>query len=190
VSVRDGAIYDSMPATPTCTATDDVSGVDSCAVVVTALAGAGDYGFTATARDKAGNTATMSGRYHVNLYKFSGFLQPINDPSIQPGAPTSVVKTGSTLPVKFQLRDAQGNLIQARTAPQWLTPVKGGLTTASVNESTGSDPGTADGTFRWDATAQQYIYNWQTKGLAANYTYRIGVRLDDGQTFSVTVGLK
>jgi hypothetical protein len=191
VSVQNGAIYNGTPATPTCTATDDVSGVDSCTVVVNPLATVGDYAFTATARDKAGNTATLSGRYHVNLYRFSGFLQPINDPSIQPGAPISVVKTGSTLPVKFQLRDAQGNLVQARTAPQWLTPVRGGLITASVNESTGSDPGTTDGTFRWDATAQQYIYNWQTKGAPSpNYVYKIGVRLDDGQTFFVTVGLK
>ena len=190
VSVQDGAIYNGQPATPTCTAGDDVSGVSSCAVVVSALPATGDYTFTATARDRAGNTATVSGRYHVNLYKFSGFLQPINDPSIQPGAPTSVVKAGSTLPVKFQLRDGAGNLIQARTAPQWLVPVRGGLTTAAVNESTGADPGTADGTFRWDATAQQYIYNWQTKGLLASYTYKIGVRLDDGQAFFVTIGLK
>ncbi|MGW6930873.1 PxKF domain-containing protein [Lentzea sp. NPDC054927] len=47
-----------------------------------------------------------------------------------------------------------------------------------------------DGTFRWDATAQQYIYNWQTKGPTAGYTYRIGARLEDGQVHFVTVGLR
>jgi hypothetical protein len=197
-SVKDGAVYTAMPVDPSCVAEDSdptavggtVSGVDSCTVVVTAGAAAGDYSFVATAKDKAGNTSTLSGKYQVNLYKFSGFLQPINDPSIQPGAAMSTVKTGSTLPVKFQLRDAAGKLIQAKSTPQWLTPVRGGATTAPVNETAGTDVATTDGFFRWDAVAQQYIYNWQTKGLIANSTYKIGVRFDDGQTFYVSVGLR
>ncbi|HVK20953.1 MAG TPA: PxKF domain-containing protein, partial [Actinokineospora sp.] len=188
-SVADGAVYNAPP-TATCTATDAVSGVDSCTVQVTALPDAGAYAFTATATDNAGNTTTRTGQFRVHLYKFGGFLQPINDPTIMPGSATSVFKTGSTVPVKFQLRTASGALMQARTAPQWLTPVKGSLTTAPVNEVAAADTATTDGTFRWDATAQQYIYNWQTKGLAANYTYRISVRLDDGQVLSVVVGLK
>ncbi|WP_436496776.1 PxKF domain-containing protein [Actinokineospora sp. HUAS TT18] len=188
MSVADGAVY-SAPPTATCTATDAVSGVDSCTVQITAL-DAGSYAFTATARDNAGNTTTASGRFRVHLYKFGGFLQPINDPTIMPGSATSVFKTGSTVPVKFQLRNPAGALVQARTAPQWLTPVKGSLTTAPVNESAPADTATTDGTFRWDATAQQYIYNWQTKGLTPNYTYRISARLDDGQVLSVVVGLK
>ena len=36
----------------------------------------------------------------------------------------------------------------------------------------------------------QYIYNWSTKGLAAGFYYRIGVRLDDGATYTVNIGLK
>ncbi|HEY3261103.1 MAG TPA: PxKF domain-containing protein, partial [Pseudonocardiaceae bacterium] len=186
VSVAGGAVYDFVAPAPTCTAADDVSGVDSCVVQITALASPGDYAFVATARDRAGNTTTRSGNYHVNLYRFGGLLQPINDPRIQPGAATSVFKTGSTVPVKFQLRDAGGNLVQARSMPVWLAPVRGGLTTAAVNETTITDPGTPDGMFRWDATAQQYIYNWQTKGLTAGYYYKIGVRLDDGQLLYVT----
>lgn len=75
-------------------------------------------------------------------------------------------------------------------APQWLVPVRGGLLTSSVNETVSSDTATTDGAFRWDATAQQYIYNWQTKGLAAGYAYRIGVKPDDGQVHHVTMGLR
>ena len=189
-SVADGAVYTATPPPATCVATDLVSGVDSCAVQVVALADKGAYSFTATAKDHAGNVTTRSGGYQVNLYRFSGFQQPINDPSILPGSATSIFKTGSTVPVKFQLRDATGALVQARTAPQWLVPARGSLTTSAVNEGSAADAGTTDGTFRWDATSQQYIYNWQTKGLTANYNYRIGVRLDDGQVISVVVGLK
>ncbi|SDJ12653.1 hypothetical protein SAMN05192558_110123 [Actinokineospora alba] len=188
-SVADGAVYrDSAPA-PTCAATDAVSGVESCTVVVT-LVDAGTYAFTATAKDNAGNATTLSGRYRVHLYRFGGFLQPINDPSILAGSATSIFKTGSTVPVKFQLRNTAGAFVQAPAAPQWLAPVKGSLTTASVNEIATSDPAGTEGAFRWDATAQQYIYNWQTKGLTANHTYRLSVRLDDGQVLSVVVGLK
>ncbi len=43
-------------------------------------------------------------------------------------------------------------------------------------------------TYRYDATAQQYIYNWKT-GTGGSY-WRIGVRLDDGQTYFVNVGLR
>lgn len=153
--------------------------------MVTAQADPGAWAFTATAKDKAGNTSTRSGRYQVQLYEFGGYLQPINA-----SGPTSVFKAGSTVPVKFQLRDAAGNPVASRTAPQWLVPVRGGLLTSSVNETVSSDTATSDGTFRWDATAQQYIYNWQTKGLAGGYAYRIGARLEDGQVLYVTVGLR
>ena len=33
-------------------------------------------------------------------------------------------------------------------------------------------------------------YNWNTKGLKAGFTYRIGPRLDDGTTQYVYVGLR
>ncbi|HEX6354452.1 OmpL47-type beta-barrel domain-containing protein [Actinophytocola sp.] len=190
VSVADRAVYDETAPAPTCSATDDVSGVDSCAVTVTTVA-VGEYSFVATARDKAGNSVSKSGRYRVNLYRFGGFTQPINDPGIQPGSTTSVFKAGSTVPVKFQLRNLAGAVVAARSsAPQFLTPVKAGATTAPVNETTTTESSTVDGAFRWDPAAGQYIYNWQTKGLTAGYYYRIGVRLDDGQTFFVSVGLK
>ncbi|MEJ2852369.1 MULTISPECIES: OmpL47-type beta-barrel domain-containing protein [unclassified Saccharothrix] len=185
LSPTDGAIYEFTAPTPTCTASDAVSGPDTCTVTTTPL-GEGTHTFTATARDQAGNTATRTGRYQLRLYRFSGYLQPINDPA----TPVSVFKTGSTVPVKFHLRDAAGTPIQALSAPTWLTPVRGGATTSQVNESAFTDQTTTDGTFRWDPTARQYVYNWQTKGLAAGYHYKIGVKLDDGQLKYVTVGLK
>jgi hypothetical protein len=90
------------------------------------------------------------------------------------------------VPVKFQLRKADGSIVPAAAAPVWLTPLKGAAMSMPVGETSttaGSDSGT---TYRNDAG--QYIYNWKTDG--SGYYYRIGVRLDDGQTYYVTIGLR
>ncbi len=54
---------------------------------------------------------------------------------------------------------------------------------AAVNVS--ADSGS---TFRYDATAQQYIYNWKTPA-GGNY-WQIGVKLADGQIHYVNIGLR
>src|SRR5262249_36915031 len=57
--------------------------------------------FTLTATDIAGNTGTQSATFNV-LYGFDGFLPPV------PNDSSGVFKLGSTVPVKFQLTDANG----------------------------------------------------------------------------------
>ena len=195
--VANGGIY-TLGAVPTasCSATDALSGLDgSCSLQVTGgLAnGVGTYTFTATARDKAGNVETVTGSYHVVYSVQQGtafFLQPINDTAHETGLTTSVFKAGSTVPVKFQLKDANGRVVQANNLPQWLTPAKGSATTSPVDETVYGDPATTGSTYRWDATSQQYIYNWGTARNQAGYYWRIGVQLDDGQTYSVNIGLR
>jgi hypothetical protein len=173
----------------TCTATDNVSGLASCTVKVTGgnANGVGSFAYTATATDKAGNTSTVSGTFSV-VYRFGGFLQPINDTAHDIGSSTSIFKAGSTVPVKFQLLRKDGTVVQAASAPEWLTPVKGSSTSAPVDESVYTDPTDSGTTYRYDASGQQYIYNWKS-GSGGNY-WRIGVRLDDGQTYFVNIGLR
>jgi hypothetical protein len=195
--VAAGGVY-TLGAVPAagCTATDATSGLDSngCKVTVTGgLAnGVGTYNFTATATDKAGNTTTVTGSYTV-IYNVASnvafWLQPINDTAHTTSTTTSVFKAGSTVPAKFQLKDATGKIVQANSAPVWLTPVKGSATTAPVDESLYSDPADSGTTFRWDATAQQYIYNWGTP-KTPGYYWRIGVKLDDNTTQYVNIGLR
>ena len=186
-----GATY-TLGAVPaaTCTATDSVSGLASCAVKVTGgnSNGTGTFTWTATATDKAGNTTTITGSYKV-IYRFDGFLQPINDTAHQVGTSTSIFKAGSTVPVKLQLMKADGTVVQAATAPEWLTPVKGSATTAPVDESVYSASADSGSAYRFDTTAQQYSYNWKTGSAGGSY-WRIGVRLDDGQTYYVNIGLR
>jgi hypothetical protein len=123
-------------------------------------------------------------------YTFSGFFQPINDITHNPTQSLSVFKGGSTVPVKFQLKNLDGTIVQASSIPAWLTPQRGSMMSASIDESTYSLPATTGTEFKWDPTSQQYIYNWSTKGLASGYWYKLSMKLDDGNVYSVTVGLK
>ncbi len=102
----------------------------------------------------------------------------------------SVFKAGSTVPVKFQLKKSDGAIVQPGSLPQWVTPAKGSPTTAPVDESAYGDLPSTSGTYRWDSTGQQYIYNWGTSSGQKGSYWRIGVRLDDGQTYSVNIGLR
>jgi hypothetical protein len=179
----------SVPAA-TCTAKDTVSGLDSCKVLVTGgnANGVGTFTYTATATDKAGNTSTITGTYKV-VYRWDGFLQPINDTAHQVGTSTSIFKAGSTVPVKFQLKNSVGAVVQSMGTPAWLTPVKGTATSAPVDESIYTASTDSGSDYRYDATAQQYIYNWKAPSTSGNY-YRIGVTFDDGQTYYVNIGLR
>jgi hypothetical protein len=102
----------------------------------------------------------------------------------------SVFKGGSTIPVKFQLKNASGTPVQASIAPLWLTPKKLSLMSASIDESTYADLATSGTIFRWDSVNQQYIYNWSTKGFLVGYWYRIYAKLEDGTIQSVVVGVR
>jgi hypothetical protein len=183
------------PAIPasgrSCTASDGGSGVGSCVLTVTGGLpnGVGKFTFTATATDKAGNTATQTGYYRV-IYRWDGFRQPINDTAHQVDQGLSIFKANSTVPAKFQLKRADGSVVQANRAPQWLTPTMGSPTTALVGELLFTDPETSGSEYRWDAGGQQYQYNWSTKGSTPGYQYQVGVTLDDGQTYVVTIGLR
>jgi hypothetical protein len=151
--------------------------------------GVGTYTVSASATDNAGNNAATTLTYRV-IYRWDGFLQPVNDTAHQVGTSTSIFKGGSTVPMKFQLKTAAGAIVQANTLPTWLTPVKGSSVSAPVDESVYSDTATGGGAYAWDPTGQQYQYNWSTKSVSSGSYYRVGVRLDDGQTYDVNVGLR
>ena len=108
---------------------------------------------------------------HSVVYAFSGFLQPINDTAHQVGVATSIFNGGSTVPVKFEIRRADGTAVSPVSTPQWLTPVKGSPLSAAVDESAYAAPATVGDIYR--VAGSQYIYNWSTKGLPTGFYYRI-----------------
>ena len=171
-----------------CAASDGFSGLAGpCVVTISGgtANGVGTFTYTARATDEAGNTGTTTGSYRV-IYRFDGFLQPINDTAHQVGTSTSVFKGGSTIPVKFQLKDASGTLVQANVAPVWLTPAKGASMSLPVDESLYAVAADSGSTYRVEGF--QYRYNWKTP--SGGHYYRIGVTLDDGQTYYVNIGLR
>ena len=169
-----------------CTASDQLSGLAvPCKVTKTsgASSGVGPFTYAATVTDRAGNTRTVTSSFRVN-YRFDGFLAPVNDPA----SPVSIFKAGSTVSVPFILKRANGQTVTPATRPVWVTPLRGVRTTAPVNEAVSTVPGTSGSAFVWKNNRWQF--DWSTKGVSAGYLYRIGVRLDDGSTHYLTVGLR
>jgi hypothetical protein len=189
--VRDGATYTlgAVP-TPSCVASDSLSGLTgACAG---ALKGGnankvGQFTYTATATDKAGNKRVVTVRYRV-VYRVDGFLPPVNDPAVSPGSPTSVFKAGSIVPAAITLKRANGQVVTPVSKPGWVAPLRGSRTSAAVNEAVVNGKGTSGSTYV--PKSSRWQYDWSTKGLSKGYLYRIGVRLDDGTTRYVTVGLR
>ena len=190
--VTNGAQYTigAVPAA-SASATDATSGLAGPATGTTTggTNGVGSFTYTATATDKAGNVGTASVTYTV-VYGFGTtlFLQPVNDTAHQTGVSTSVFNAGQTIPMKFELRNASGQVIQAGTAPKWLTPTKGSATNAAVNESAYTASPTVGGVYA--LSGSQYQYNWKTEKSMAGFYWRVGVTLDDGKTYTVNIALR
>ncbi len=179
---------------PTCQASDALSGLVSCQLTgktgsgFTNTNGVGDLTYTFTATDNAGNPATQSITLHVG-YKWTGFLQPVTNTAHDLGT-ASTFNAGSTIPVKFQLKNAAGTVAQATYMPVWIQPVDLGTTSVASTAVNTTTAATVGGSFKWDATGQQYIFTWQTPKSGAGHYYRIGVQLDSGDTYTTLIVLK
>jgi hypothetical protein len=179
---------------PTCQASDALSGMASCQLTgktgsgFTNTNGVGDFTYAFTATDKAGNAASTSITLHVG-YSWSGFLQPVTNTAHDLGTASSF-NAGSTVPVKFQLKNAAGSVRQASYMPVWISPVDLGTASVAGTAINTTSTATVGGSFKWDATAQQYVFTWQTPKTGTGHYYRIGVQLDSGDTFTTLIVLK
>jgi hypothetical protein len=196
VTPADGSSYvlnASVDALYTCQ--DATSGPATCSGPVAsgadlATGSVGPHTFSVTATDNAGNTAVRASVYHVTFSTGAclgdaghSVLQPINMDG------TSVFKQKSTVPVKFRVCDANGISIGANTVAAFtLVNITQGTTITAVNEPV--DSTTPDTTFRWDASAQRWIFNSNTKSLMANRTYGFVITLTDGSVIPYQFGLK
>lgn len=151
----DGASYyfGSVPAAPTCSAFDDVSGLASCTVTGYS-SGIGSHTMTATAVDVAGNDATVTRSYTVLAWNLGGFYSPVDMHGVW-----NTVKGGSTVPLKWEMFTDVEITDPAAITSITATPVSclGGTADAIEVTSTG---GTTSPRYDW--TAGQFIYNWQT----------------------------
>lgn len=184
--VSNGATYTlgSVPAAG-CSTSDSLSGVKTNASLVVSGGTVNGVGsFTATCSggsDNAGNLANASATYQVNYGGLSGILQPINSDN------SSVFSRGKAVPVKFQLAGDEYtgfNFSAWKLNPQQTSctidgnPVDGELEPVVENPSNG---------FRYDAAADQYIYNANFKSMAVGTCWKVVVTLDSGQKLSSAV---
>jgi hypothetical protein len=105
-------------------------------------------------------------------YKFSGFLPPLNS--------TLAIGAGRTLPIKFQLTDFSGSFVTSLSAVVSLQVLN--TQGANVLTNTGSTA------LRYDPASNQFVADWQTKGLPVG-TYTITLALADGTTYTKTIQL-
>jgi large repetitive protein len=166
-------------ATVASNANDTLSTLDtqSCGALNTSTVGTKSV--TCTATDKAGNSDSKTVNYSVQ-FGWNGFLQPINDTAHQTGLTQSRFKLGSTVPAKFVLRNAAGQIVQQATNPTFTRTNR--LRACDANAVSEPLPGDIlpDGgaTYGWDGN--QYHYNWSTKGIKDTGVYRIYANLADG----------
>jgi hypothetical protein len=159
-----------------------LGGTLSCTTTGTTTSPVGGYPITCSGLTSSNYAFTyVTGTLKI-LYASSGMcdgdvghqvLLPINADG------TSVWKQGRTVPVKFRVCDVNGVSMGTPgvVSSFMLTGIWNG-TLAQVDETVTAT--NVDTAFRWDSTAQQWIFNLSTNGLSAGNTYIYTITLNDG----------
>ena len=114
--------------------------------------------------------------------QFQGLLQPVNNDG------SSVFKLGRTVPMKFQLVAPGGAYVTDAVARLYVAQVSNQVV-GTYQEASSTGQADSGNTFRYDPTANQYIFNWGTKGLAKG-TWVVQVVVNDLVAKEVLVSLK
>ena len=182
--VTNGATY-TLGAVPaaSCSATDSVTGIAvQASLSITGGTANGVGHFTATcsgAKDGAGNTAApVSVSYDVQ-YVFNGFFSPV--------ANGKTFKIGSTIPLIWQLQNAQQGFISSFSSIVAIQAAPDPTCQAGAE----GDPLDieAAGNSGLQFNQNTFQFNWKTTGLAAG-CYAAIVSLDDGTRKTAFVTLR
>ncbi len=133
-----------------------------------------------SASDAHSNTATGSFTVSVK-FQLKGFYAPVDMNGV-----FNVVKGGSTVPLKFEV--FAGDELTATSAILSFTQTKIACDLSAANDDV--EIVTTGGTsLRYDATAGQFIQNWQTPKSAGS-CYRVTMTTQDGSSLIALFKLK
>jgi hypothetical protein len=175
--------FGGVPAAPTCSASDALSGLDGSCSVSGYGAALGTHTVTATVADKAGNSSSTSATYTVKAWTLAGFYQPVDMNGV-----VNTVKAGSTVPFKFEAFAGPTELTATSAVKSFTTlAVACGSSTSTEDEievvSTG---GTS---LRYDTVAGQFVQNWLTP-KSAGACYKVTMTTQDGSKLEALFKLK
>lgn len=173
----------SVPAAPTCSAADALSGLSGPCAISGYGAEAGTHTVTATAADNAGNRNGASVTYSVVAagWTVAGFYAPIDM-----GDVWNLLKAGSTAPLKFEVFAGATELTDTGIVAQ----LRASETSCTSGQSDDIELLATGGTsLRYDTTAGQFVYNWQTPRKPGS-CYVVSVTMSDGSTLLAKFRLK
>lgn len=174
--------FGSVPGAPTCDASDETSGLAGDCTVSGHGTGVGPHTVTASATDRAGNTATVSRTYTVLAWTAKGFYAPVDM-----GGVHNTVKGGSTVPLKFELFAGPTELTDVASVRSFTTQR---ITCSGDVLEDGIEMLATGGTsLRYNATGGQFIQNWKTP-TGAGTCYRATMTAQDGSAVSALFKIK
>ena len=172
--------FGSVPAAPTCSASDALSGLDGGCSVSGYSNAIGGHTVTANATDKAGNSASASATYTVLAWTINGFYQPVDMGKL------NISKNGSTVPLKFEVFAGPTELTNTSIVSTFVQKLTCGTGVAIDDIESYATGGTS---LRYDTTGGQFIFNWQTPKIAGN-CYRVTLTTSDGTSIFADFKLK
>jgi hypothetical protein len=176
--------FGSVPAAPTCDASDSTSGLDGSCSVSGYSGAVGSHTVTALAKDLAGNSASVSATYTVLAWTLSGFYQPVDMTPVGGTTVYNTVKGGSTVPLKFEVF-AEFELTDITV----VNPSVKQVACTSGSEDAVETTATGGTTLRYDWSAGQFIYNWQTPKTSGS-CYAVTMTANDGSKLTAYFKLK
>jgi hypothetical protein len=167
--------------------TSVLTSVPSCATTALTTSMVGSYAITCS----GGNAANYTFNYIPGTLKivYSTAVGHIIQPPINSNG-SSVFNQGRTIPAKFNVYDANGVSIGTPgvVSSFYLTEILSGTMTTPVQDVV--DTNNPDAAFRWDSTAQQWVFNITTADLVVGSTYVYTIALNDGSTITFQYGLR
>lgn len=159
----------------------------TCITTATTNSAVGKYPITCAGASAANYTISyVAGTLSIMYSSSAGHV--IQPPISADGS--SVFNQGRTVPAKFSVYDANGLSIGTTgvVSSFYLTATLTGTVTDVVQDVV--DTNNPDAAFRWDPTAQQWIFNISTGNLTAGSTYVYTITLNDGSVISFRYGLR